>query len=159
MHEKQGSANAAGKKLEGQEAEKALEDGYGPFINDTYWLAMPWKRMDPGVNLKCLGRQTRGGNTFDVVELTFDYAGLTPGDKYDAFVSQKSHLMTHWEYTLQSNDKGAWDWQYGDHGGIKLASNHTNEQKTSINVGDIRVLNAVSDTFFTDPSKSLSQLK
>ena len=132
---------------------------FGGFINDMYWLAMPWKWMDPGVNLKYLGPKTRGKDTYDVVELTFGQVGLTPGDRYQAFVSQSSHLMTHWEYTLQSKDKGSWDWQYGDYKGIKLASNHTNAQKASINMGNVRVLDKVEDGFFTDPRLSLAQLK
>ncbi len=158
--DKQGSAYLDGKKLEGQQAKKVLEDAYGAFINDMYWLAMPWKWMDPGVNLKYLGPKTRGHETYDVVELTFDHVGLTPGDKYHAFVSQESHLMTHWQYTLQSGDKGAWDWEYGDYKGVKLASNHPSaDHKMSINMGDVRILDAVDDAFFTDPSRSLSELK
>lgn len=157
---KQGSVYTEGKRLEGPEAQKVLEDAYGAFINDMYWLAMPWKWMDPGVNLKYLGTKIRGREACDVVELTFDHVGLTPGDKYHAFISQTSHLMTHWEYVLQSGEKGAWDWQYGDSGGIKLATNHpSSDHKMTISMGEVRVLDSVDDTFFTDPSYMMSSLK
>ncbi len=157
---KQGSVYLDGKKVEGAEAQKALEDAYGAFINDMYWLAMPWKWLDPGVHLKYLGTKTRGPEADDVVELTFDHVGLTPGDRYRAFVSQKSHLMTHWEYVLQDGEKGAWDWQYGDYNGIRLASNHTSpDHKMSINMGDVRILDAVDGAFFADPAHMLSGLK
>jgi len=121
---KQGTVYVDGKKLEGPDAAKATEAAYGAYINDFYWLAMPWKWLDEGVNLKYLGKKPQGGETCDVVELTFGKVGLTPGDRYQAFVSPKSQLMTHWEYTLQSGTKGSWDWQYGESGGVKLASNH-----------------------------------
>ncbi len=156
---RRGAVYREGVKLDGPEAEKSLLSAHAAYINDMYWLAMPWKWMDPGVNLKYLGPKTRGNETYDVVELTFGNVGLTPGDKYRAFVSRSSHLMTHWEYTLQSKDKGSWDWQYGDYQGIKLASNHTNAQKASINMGDVRVLDNAEDAFFADPRRPLAQLK
>jgi len=157
---KQGQAYLDGKKLEGDAARKAVDDAYGSYINDSWWLCMPWKWFATGVSLKYLGPQKHAGETADVVELTFGHVGLTPGDMYHAFVSQKSHLMDYWEYTLQSKEKGAWDWQYGDYKGVKLASNHaSSDHKATINMGDVRILDAVQDAFFTDPSQSLAGLK
>ncbi len=147
------------RKIDGAEAEKAVKDAYASYINDMYWLAMPWKWMDSGVHLKYAGPQKRGAETFDVVQLSFDHVGLTPGDQYKAYISPASHLMTHWEYTLQGGNKGSWDWQYVDTGGIKLAGNHTSEDGKSINMGTVRVLGAVDDSYFTDPSRTLQTLK
>src|SRR5260221_2234143 len=101
---------------------------------------MPWKWLDEGVNLKYLGKKPQGGETCDVVELTFGKVGLIPGDRYHAFVSPKSHLMTHWEYTLQDGTKGAWDWQYTDSAGVKLAKTHLGPSGNSIDMGDVRIL-------------------
>lgn len=155
-----GAAYVEGRKLEGDEAKMALEDAYGAWINDMYWLAEPWKWLEAGVNLKHQGEKKRGGETFDVVELTFNHVGLTPGDTYHAFVSQKSHLMTHWEYKLQGGQTGSWNWDYTESSGIKLASNHVSEDgKTSINMGGVRALGRADDAFFADPAHSLSQLK
>ena len=67
--------------------------------------------------------------------------------------------MTHWEYTLQSGNKGAWDWQYGEQGGVKLASNHTSPPDKSINMGSVRILKEADAGFFTDPQRRLSELK
>jgi hypothetical protein len=159
MATKQGTVYTDGKKLEGADAAKAIEGAYKAYINDYYWLAMPWKWMDAGVNLKYAGKKPHGGESCDVVELTFGKVGLTPGDRYQAFVSPKSHLMTHWEYTLESGNKGSWDWQYGDHDGVKLASNHTSPPDKFINMGDVRILKDVDSAFFTDPQRRLSDLK
>jgi hypothetical protein len=162
--DKSGSAYVEGKKLEGDEARKLLQGAYASYINDTWWLSMPWKWMATGANLKYIGTKTRGPETFDVVEITFGNVGLTPGDMYHAFVSQKSHLMKHWEYTLSPNSpvavkKDSWDWEYGDFHGVKLATNHIDPKKVTINMGDVRVLDQVDDGFFTDPSHALSGLK
>lgn len=151
----QGSAYVDGKKLEGAEAAKAMKDAYATFINDMYWLSMPWKWMDMGVHLKYLGQKPRGNDPFDVVELTFGKVGLTPGDRYQAYVSPKSHLMEHWEYTLQKGDKGSWDWEYATTGGVKLAKNHTSADGKSINMGDVKVMESADDALFTDPAKPL----
>jgi len=162
--DKSGSAYVDGKKLEGDEASKHLADAYRAYINDTWWLCMPWKWFATGANLKYLGPQARGPEKFDVVELTFGNVGLTPGDMYHAFVSQKSHLMTHWEYTLSPNSpvpvkKDSWTWEYGDFHGVKLATNHVDPNGATINMGDVRVLDTADDAFFTDPARMLSALK
>jgi hypothetical protein len=159
-HTKAGEAYLDGKKMEGDAARKAVDDAYASYINDSWWLCMPWKWLAAGVNLRYLGPQKHGGASADVVELTFNHVGLTPGDMYHAFVSQKSHLMTYWEYTLQSKEKGAWDWQYGDYKGVKLASNHVSgDHKTTINMGTVHILDTVDDGFFTDASMGLRGLK
>ncbi len=160
VNTKEGKVYIAGKRVEGAQAEKDLKDAYAAYINDMYWLAEPWKWLDPGVNLKYVGTRRRGDETYDVVQLTFGHVGLTPGDEYWDYVSKKNHLMTHWEYRLQSGQRGSWDWEYGDYGGIKLAENHVSaDKKTEINMGDVQVLNNVDGAFFTDPAHMLSELK
>jgi hypothetical protein len=157
---KTGEAYLNGKKLEGAAAEKTLAGAYASYINDTWWLCMPWKWQATGVNLKYLGPKKRGTETFDVIELTFNHVGLTPGDMYHAYVSRQSHLMTYWEYTLQSHDRGAWTWQYGTYQGVKLAKNHVSSDGTAtINMGNVQVLDAVDAAYFTNPSHALSSLR
>ncbi len=158
VNDQKGEAYVDGKKLDGPAGAKAVKDAYEAFINDMYWLAMPWKWLDQGVNLQYLGPKTLGNDKGEVVRLTFDHVGLTPGDRYDAFVSSQSHLMTHWDFKLQGGDKGAWDWEYGDYNGVKLGKNHTSG-KMSINMGDVRVLDKVDAALFTDPKKTLAELK
>jgi hypothetical protein len=151
----QGTAYVDGKKLDGAPAGEALKSAYGAFINDMYWLAMPWKWLDTGVNLKYLGKKVHRGEQMDVVQLTFGNVGLTPGDSYEAYVSTKTKLMEHWKYKLQSGNTGAWDWEYTTTGGIKLASNHTNESGDSIGMGRVAVLDNVDGTVFSDPSRRM----
>jgi hypothetical protein len=80
---------------------KLVQDAYARFVNDSYWLLMPLKMKDPGVNLDYDGEVKRDGETYDVVKLTFDHVGLTPGDTYWVFVNRRTHLVDRWEYILQ----------------------------------------------------------
>jgi hypothetical protein len=101
-----GPAMAAGgwKEVEGtDEVKKLLERAYGRFINDTYWLLMPMKMEDPGVNLAYDGEKEIDGADYDVVKLTFNGVGLTPGDTYWVYVNRKTHLVERWEYILEGD--------------------------------------------------------
>jgi YVTN family beta-propeller protein len=118
-------------RLEGEEADRYLERAYGRFINDSYWLLMPWKWLDPGVNLAYEGEREVDGTAYDVVRLSFGDVGLTPNDRYWGYVSKETGLMERWEYVLQKEDGSpgdaeptayAWeDWQETQVG-VKLAT-------------------------------------
>jgi len=117
--------------LSGEDAAAWLERAYGRFINDTYWLLMPWKWLDPGVNLAYEGEKTVEGRTYDVVRLTFGDVGLTSNDVYWGYVSRETGLMDRWEYLLQDKEGNpgtgeptAWRWEdWEDTGsGVLLAT-------------------------------------
>lgn len=81
-----------------------LERGYRRFINDTYWLLMPLKSLDPGVHRTSAGVETNAcGATYDVVKLTFDKVGLTPGDTYWMWVNRDTGLVDEWHMKLQGD--------------------------------------------------------
>jgi len=115
-----------GKELSGDDLKKALDRAYGRFINDTYWLLMPAKMLDPGVNLASEAAVEKDGKTYDVVRLTFgEGVGLTPHDTYWAYVSKDSGLMERWDFVLtgqEAKDRSTYlwtDWQTV--GGVRLA--------------------------------------
>jgi hypothetical protein len=118
VHSKEGRAWQGSEELAGEELAKELENAYGRFINDTYWLLMPWKWLDPGVHLTREEERSIDGKAFDVVKLDFDDGtGLTSGDIYRGYVSQDTGLMERWEYVLQTEDGSpgdqeptVWDW-------------------------------------------------
>lgn len=159
LEKQQGAAYIAGQKLTGQPEERALRASHNSFLNDIMWLMMPWKWLEPGVNLKYAGRKTLNGQAYDVVEVTFEPPQHYAGDRYTAYVSPSSHLMERYEYVLRTGEKGAWDWQYGDTGGLKLARKHTNDSGAAIDMGDVRVLQKVDAAYWTDPNHWLSKLK
>ena len=119
------------------EVKKLLEKAYGRYINDSYWLLMPLKMQDPGVNLASEGKTELGGKPYDVVRLTFDEGvGLTPRDTYWAYVSKTSGLMERWEMVLtgqEARDRAAYlwtDWQ--TIGGVRLALTKTSTDGSSV---------------------------
>lgn len=77
--------------------------GYRRFVNDVYWLMMPLKAFDPGVKRSYAGGKSDAcGNVFDLVELSFENVGLTPGDHYWMWVNRNSGLVEQWQMKLQS---------------------------------------------------------
>ena len=105
VNAKKGRAWLGDRELQGDELAQWLDRGYGRFINDSYWLLMPWKWLDPGVNLEYAGKKTVDGQEYDVVTLSFgNGVGLTSNDHYWAYVSTKTNLMERWEYVLQTEE-------------------------------------------------------
>lgn len=79
-----------------------VQMGYERWVNDTYWVTMPFKLRDPGTHLT-YDRTARGANgaEYDVLSLTFGKTvGLTPNDHYWLYVNRKTHLIDKWEYVL-----------------------------------------------------------
>lgn len=108
-----GTAILAGTEVAGEEKVKLLENAYGAWINDFYWLLAPFKLQDPGVHLTYNGEETADGATFDKIKLTFEQVGLTPGDTYWLVVDRASGLLARWEYVLEGQQPPAtaWRWQ------------------------------------------------
>ena len=79
-----------------------IKMGYERWVNDTYWIIMPFKLRDPGTILKhARTERTEDGVEYDVLELSFEAGvGLTPSDRYWLYVNRKTHLIDKWEYIL-----------------------------------------------------------
>jgi hypothetical protein len=156
----QGEAWLDGKKVEGDELKTWLDRGYGAWINDTYWLLMPYKLQDPGVNLTYEGTEQLDGNTYDKLHLSFGNVGLTPGDEYWAWINRDTHLMDRWAYLLQAApgeqraaEPTAWRWQgWQKYGKVLLAPTRaqvTGDRK--LELSDIAVFDTLPDSVFTSP--------
>jgi len=155
INTKDGDAWVKGKKLEGDEKKKYLEQAYGTWVNDTYWLLMPYKMKDPGVSLTMAGEEKKDGETWDKVRLTFDNVGLTPKDKYWAYVNRKTGLVDRWDYVLKGEDKPPstfmWkNWQ--KHGKVMLADDRVSTADgTRIYFPVLEAPETVPDSVFTNP--------
>lgn len=78
---------------------KYLEFGRRAWINDSYWLFMPFKLKDSGVTLRYVGQgNTEAGQASDILQLTFAGVGVTPDNKYHVWVDKKTHLVAQWAY-------------------------------------------------------------
>jgi hypothetical protein len=148
-----------GLEVTGEEAAKWLENGYGAFINDTYWLLMPYKMRDPGVHLAYDGEETIDGVVYDKLKLTFGKVGLTPGDTYWAYINRQTGLMDRWAYFLEdyTADKKptVWLWQgWERHGQILLAGKRKNlEDGKERSLGQLGVFESLPDAVFSSPAK------
>jgi hypothetical protein len=155
VNTREGSAFLKGKKLEGKEAKKHLEEGYATWVNDTYWLLMPYKMKDPGVILAYDGEEKKGGEAWDKVRLTFDDVGLTPKDKYWAYVNRKTGLVDRWDYVLKGDKKApsVFSWKnWKAYGKIRLADDRVNtDDGTRIYFPVLEVPASVPEATFTTP--------
>lgn len=147
-----------GVEATGEAAAEWLERGYGAWINDTYWLLVPYKLLDPGVNLVRLDDAAIDGTTWQVLELTFGEVGLTPGDRYRIYIHPETKLVGRWDYVLEDYEPGqaatAWVWDgWQRYGGIMLASGRRKvEGDRELPLGDLAVLEEVAPSVYTDPA-------
>jgi hypothetical protein len=121
INTQQGRAWRGGQALGDEDLQSALERGYRSWINDAYWLVMPYKLKDSGVTLRYIGNDAGPeGTDCHVVELTFAGVGVTPQNKYRVWVDAQTDLVSQWAFYPQANDEqprfvGPWqNWQrYG----------------------------------------------
>lgn len=126
LDSREGKAWSGGEEATGEQAAEMLEHAYGAWVNDTYWLLAPYKLRDPGVHLVYDREESLDGKTYDVLALSFDGVGLTPGDRYWVWIDRDSGLMDRWAYVLESqppdSEPTAWKWEgWQRYGGIMLA--------------------------------------
>jgi hypothetical protein len=81
-----------------------LDLGYRRFINDTYWLLMPLKMLDPGVYRNALGERTDAcGRKWDVVRVIFDQGVGVATDVYWAWINHDTGIVEEWDMKLQGS--------------------------------------------------------
>lgn len=161
LDDRRGRAWVDGMEVTGERAAELLENAYAAWVNDTYWLLMPYKLRDPGVVLTFEGQREMDGTTYDVLKLTFHEVGLTPGDTYWAYVHPETRLMEHWAYRLQSMAEDAeptvWHWQgwqwYGDGAArVRLAPKRVMEGgERVLDLSPIEVSSSVPEGVFEGP--------
>ena len=155
---RQGKVYLDGELASGEAAAQWLERAYGAWVNDTYWLLMPYKLRDPGVLLTYDGEATIGGTTYDRLRLRFEGVGLTPGDTYWAYINRDTSLMDRWEYFLESWEEGreptGWDWVgWRRYGGIMLSPLRVKvDDGSQRELANLAVLESLDEAAFTDPA-------
>jgi len=144
---KGGSAKKGGELVTDlEDLTKILNSGYNSWINDSYWLVMPFKLKDDGVTLKSLGEGTTTlDKSADVLQITFDGVGVTPQNKYEIYVDKETHLVTQWDFFPASSDTSArfqspWP-NYKQYGDLLLSGGQIAGNKLS----DIQVSQEVSE--------------
>ncbi|MBW3535485.1 MAG: hypothetical protein KY453_09765 [Gemmatimonadetes bacterium] len=152
-----GRAWLDGTPVEGARADSLLERAHAMFINDSYWLLMPYKWADEGVHARYLGEMEEWGETWEVVELTFDSVGLTPRNRYRAFVDPETGRMELWQHFRDTDDEEpafttAWTgWQR--YGPISLASGRPDQEGVDrLTFENLEASESVPDNAFAPPT-------
>lgn len=152
LHTLEGRAWEAGEKITDPARLAAILDrGEALWINDSYWLVMPYKLKDTGVTLEYLGAGSlEDGRPAEVLQLTFAGVGRTPDNKYRVWVAEESGLVEQWAYYPKYTDEepaftSPWrNWrQYGE---IMLADNRGDREHT-----DLAVYDELPASVFTSP--------
>ena len=104
------------------EAQKAA---FGRWTNDSYWLLAPLKVLDPGVKLSYGGSKEVDGTNCEMLHVSFEGVGMTPGDQYNFYIDPQTKLLRAWDYMPKPDSvtHGTWE-KYQDEGGLKLAMEH-----------------------------------
>ncbi len=119
-----------------------LEKAKEMWINDSYWIFLPYKLKDSGVTLSYLERDsTLDGQLAERIELQFDQVGVTPDNKYIVYVDPQTKRIVQWDFYRDATDEKArfstpWT-DYKGHGNLLLsASRGENYLLEDIAVGD-----------------------
>jgi hypothetical protein len=101
------------------------------------------------------GVEKQGEETWDKLRLSFDNVGLTPKDRYWAYVNRKTGLVDRWDYVLKGEAKPpttfTWkNWKkYGD---VMLADDRENPADgTRIHFPILEAPQSVEDRVFSTP--------
>jgi hypothetical protein len=131
IDDKRGRVWAEGELVEDPgRLEEYLDLGHKIWINDSYWMFMPYKLLDPGVTLRYLGeRALEDGRPADVLDLTFaDDAGYTPQNRYEIFVARDTGLVEQWAFFAKASEgqpRFTMPWSgWEPFGRIRLATDH-----------------------------------
>jgi len=148
-----GKAWLDGKALEGEDLKKWVDRAHALWTNDSYWFLMPYKLRDPGVHLAYDGEQNEDGKHYDMIELTFEQVGMTPGDHYWVYADRANHRIEKWKYVLQDTQPPPkeYTWEgWEEHDGLWFPTVHRAEGR-AIYTRDVETMHAFDAKTFTEP--------
>ena len=152
LHDGSGRAWRDGNEItDDAELAEMLDGGEAAWINDSYWLVMPYKLKDSGVTLEHLGEGTmQDGRLAEVLQLTFEGVGRTPENKYHVYVAHDSGLVEQWDFYATADDAEPrfqipWH-EWRPFGGILLSDDRGEYQHT-----DVAVYGELPRSVFEDP--------
>jgi len=130
---------------------KYLQWGKEVWINDSYWLIMPFKLKDSGVTLTYVREDTTmTGIRSDVLRLTFENVGVTPQNAYEVWVDIDKKLIMQWAYyknAKQEEPNFVLPWtDYKSYNGLLLSG-----ERGERDLSNIKVLKKVPKGAFDSP--------
>jgi hypothetical protein len=131
---------------------KYLNRGYRSWVNDSYWLVMPYKLKDSGVTLKYGEGELTNGRPAHVLTLTFEGVGVTPQNKYDVYVDKETHMVAEWAHYRKADDseprfRSPWE-NWTNYGKIMIADGHGMRRDKPRKHTDIAVFDSLPASVF-----------
>jgi len=162
LDSRDGVAFKNGQKTEGEDKIQLLKRAYGRYINDTYWLLLPFKLKDAGAVLKYDGAQELNDVKYDVLRLGFaDSVGLTPRNIYRVFIDQATRIVHRWEYYEKDGAVpiAAWWEKWRVYDGIKFSEQRVFENSNrKLIFTPIIISREVDEKIFEVPSTSTARM-
>jgi len=130
---------------------KLLDKAKAIWINDSYWLVMPFKIKDSGVTIKYMGEDTLSGNRYNSLVLTFKEVGVTPQNMYKLYVDKREKLVRYWAYYPSATEKDKmgflrpWD-NYKNFGGVLFSADRSDGGGPT----NLKVDESLPETLFTE---------
>ena len=158
----EGHAYLSGQEVPADTGADLLEQAQHRFINDTYWLLMPVKLFDPGVNRTRVADSSMADH--DMLHLAFHDVGMTPGDRYWITVDRENGRIVQWRYHLQSDDpdrvRDPFSWVAHKtldtpHGTIVVSEQKRRPDGFVLFTDQVAVPETVPDDAFTEPQPML----
>ncbi len=152
IHTNQGKVMKGGEEMTNTDSLAVyLERGKRMWINDSYWLVMPFKLKDSGVTLKLLPEDTLpGALPAHVLQLTFAEVGVTPQNKYEVWVDQKDQLIKQWAFYRNADQEeptAIWPWDnYQKYGGILLSADRSDGRGPA----NVQLFDTLPDAVYSD---------
>lgn len=149
LHTGEGKVQVKGEEVVDKELlEAKRKEGEAYWINDAYWLVMPFKLKDTGVTLKYLGEETVDSARYNLLQVTFKDVGNTPQNKYLLYVDLTDNLVKKWAYYKDAAQDTAtfmlpWD-NYKQYGDILLSADRADGRGPK----SVRVDKQMPDTVF-----------
>lgn len=157
MNTRQGRAWKTGHEITDKDGlKRAMDYGYEAWVNDAYWMILPFKLKDGGVTLKYIKEDTTAdGQMADVISMTFKNVGLTPNNKFHIYIDKKSKLLVQWDFFRDAEDSQPHfftPWKNYQKFGNILLSNDRGEGPRKIHVG-LGVYDELPASVFTSPDR------
>ena len=135
LNSKKGQVYSRGQDISATPGGQKVLDKMMPiWINNSYWLVMPFKLKDSGVTLTYKGEgKTMDGAPADILQMTFKNVGVTPQNRYEVLVNRATNLVEEWAYFPNATDqqpgfRRRWN-EYAKHGQLMLAAGRSEAAK------------------------------
>jgi hypothetical protein len=153
---REGRAWLDGEAVDDADLSSWMDRGRRGWINDSYWLVMPYKLKDSGVTLGYVGAQPLpDGREADVLQLTFREVGVTPQNKYHVFVARDTGLVEQWSFFRDAADEApsmTTPWKgWTRHGRIMLCGDRGERGGRPMQLSEIAVFDELPRSVYTSP--------